>query len=88
MDHELRHEAASRRSLIKGLGAAMAAGIGIALIPKRANASSNVFNGSCCPKSSCGPCPSGQHPFFCAGTGQGCGFCQCETRTTCFNIDC
>ncbi|HEX2050810.1 MAG TPA: twin-arginine translocation signal domain-containing protein [Actinomycetota bacterium] len=60
-----------RRKFLKRLGATIAAGVGLAVIP----ATSASATTRCCRDDSCGPCQSGQ-PYWCDRCG-----CVCLGET-------
>ena len=71
-----------RRRFLRQVGAAIAAGIGVSLVPGVAPAT----NVQCCPSTTCPACPSGLHRFRCRGGN--CNYCVCKTRTTCYWYTC
>jgi hypothetical protein len=78
----------NRRSFLRKVGLTLAVGIGAIALPSVANAT--LFPFHCCFRTSCGPCPSGQEPYWC--TSGSCPpntwFCQCTAiDTTCFDED-
>jgi hypothetical protein len=75
---------ASRRRFLKRLGAAVAVGMGVALVPV-----TNAFaTDRCCKSSSCPSCPPGQVAYSCGGSCGG-SCCVCYTDIgNCFNTAC
>ncbi|HEX2050401.1 MAG TPA: twin-arginine translocation signal domain-containing protein [Actinomycetota bacterium] len=57
-----------RRRFLKRLGATLAAGVGLAVIP----ATSASATTRCCRDDNCGPCSGGQLPYWCDRCG-----CMC-----------
>lgn len=72
----------ARRTFLRQVATALAAGIGIVLIPGTAQASQVT----CCPDNSCPTCPGPQKRFRCQGTCP--SYCTCQSGTNCYTIPC
>jgi hypothetical protein len=75
-----------RRRFLRHLGTALAAGVGVSLVPRAALAGVTA-TGACCPAGwPCPACPAGWRRFRCRT--QYCDYCICTVRYDCFRTDC
>ncbi len=73
----------ARRAFLRQAAKALAAGIGIALIPSVAQAAQMT----CCRDGTCPACPGPEKRFRCLGTCP--SFCTCSSNpNNCFTIPC
>lgn len=76
-----------RRIFLRQGAKALAAGIGVALIPSIAHAESQV---TCCPQSCSlpggGGCPGSKVKYWCTGTCP--SYCTCHSPVGCYTIPC
>ncbi len=72
MPQKFEDDVATRRSFLRRVGMTLAIGLGVALVPSRANANTQGLQ-QCC-RQSCTSCPSGQVAYHCLANG-GCPSC-------------